>query len=102
MREYAGDAVMVIGTLIIDLSIPGADSLKAKRAVLLSLKDRVRRAFNVAIAEVADNDQWQSAVLAVVTVSNDRRFSNRVLSKVVDVVSKSHNLVVEDYQLDLR
>jgi len=46
--------------------------LKAKRMVLKSLKDRIRKNFNVSIAEVEDNDQWQSAVLAVALVSNDK------------------------------
>ncbi len=54
--------------------------------VLRSLKDRVRRQFNVSVAELEDNDQWSVAGVAVVTVSNDRRFANRVLSKIVELV----------------
>ena len=90
---------MVVGVLQVELRIPGADSLKAKRMVLRSLKDRIRKEFNVSIAEVEDNDQWQSAGLAVAVVSNDRRFANQVLSKVVDFVDGSRDVVVEDYQL---
>lgn len=92
---------MVVGTLELELTISGADSLKAKRMVLRSVKDRVRKRFNVSIAEVDDNDQWQSAVLAVVVVGNDRRFVNQVLSKVVDFVRQSHNFAVEDYRLGM-
>ena len=73
--------------------------MKAKRMVLRSLKDRIRRNFNVSIAEVEDNDQWQSAVLAVALVSNDKRFANQVLSKVMDFIESSRDLVVDDYQL---
>ena len=91
--------VVVVGLLQVELTIPSADSLKAKRMVLRSLKDRIRRNFNVSIAEVEDNDQWQSAVLAVALVSNDKRFANRVLSKVVDFIESSRDLVVDDYQL---
>jgi uncharacterized protein YlxP (DUF503 family) len=90
---------MVVGLLQVELTIPSADSLKAKRMVLRSLKDRVRKNFNVSIAEVEDNDQWQSAVLAVALVSNDKRFANQVLSKVVDFIESSRDLVVDDYQL---
>lgn len=64
-----------------------------------SAKDRIRKNFNVSIAEVEDNDQWQSAVLAVALVSNDKRMANRVLSKVVDFIESSRDLVVDDYQL---
>ncbi len=90
---------MVIGVLQLELSIPGADSLKAKRMALRSVKDRIRQGFNASVAEVDDNELWQHAVLAVVTISNDKRFANQVLSKVVDLVEHSHDLVVEDYSL---
>ena len=73
--------------------------MKAKRMVLRSVKDRVRKNFSVSIAEVEDNDQWQSAVLAVALVRNDKRFANQVLSKVVDFIESSRDLVVDDYQL---
>ncbi|HUJ11030.1 MAG TPA: DUF503 domain-containing protein [Verrucomicrobiae bacterium] len=92
---------MVIGVLQIELTIPSADSLKAKRMVLRSLKDRLRRNFNVSIAEVGENDQWGNAVLAVVMVSNDRRFTNQVLSKIVNLIESSRDLVLDDYQLSL-
>ena len=90
---------MVIGVLQFELTIPGADSLKAKRMVLRSLKDRVRRNFNVSIAEVDDNDLWQGAMLAVVVVANDKRFANQVLSKIVDFVERTHDLVIDDYSI---
>ena len=90
---------MVVGILQVDLSIPSSDSLKAKRMVLRSLKDRIRREFNVSIAEVEDNDQWQSAGLAIAVVSNDRRFANQVLSKIVDFIGKSPEAVIDDYRL---
>lgn len=90
---------MVVGILQVELTIPSADSLKAKRMVIKSLKDLIRNDFNVSIAEVEENDQWQSAVLAVAVVSNNKRFANQVLSKVVDFIGKSHDLVLDDYQL---
>ncbi len=92
---------MVVGVLQVELTIPSADSLKAKRQVLRSLKDRIRRNFNVSVAEVDENDQWQSAVLAVVVASNDKRFANKVLSKIVDFIGDSHDVTVEDYQLGM-
>jgi uncharacterized protein YlxP (DUF503 family) len=90
---------MVVGVLQIELTIPSADSLKAKRMVLRSLKDRIRRNFNVSVAEVDDNDQWQSAVMAAVVVSNDRRFANQVLSKIGDSIKGSRELVMDDYHI---
>jgi hypothetical protein len=92
---------MIVGVLQVELTIPSAHSLKAKRQVLRSLKDRIRNNFNVSVAEVAENDQWQSAGLAVVVASNDKRFANKVLSKVVDFIGDSRDIIVEDYQLGI-
>ena len=92
---------MVVGVLQIELTIPSANNLKAKRQVLRSLKDRIRRNFNVSVAEVGGNDLWQSAGLAVVVASNERRFANKVLSKVMDFIGNSHDIIVEDYQLGI-
>ena len=90
---------MVVGILELELSIPGADSLKAKRMVIRSLKDRIRKNFNVSIAEVGGNDQWQSATLAIAHVGTDRQFANRALSKIVDFTERDRDLLLDDYRL---
>jgi uncharacterized protein YlxP (DUF503 family) len=90
---------MVIGALEVQLMIGGAQSLKDKRRVLRSLKDRIRRTFNVSVAEVEDNDKWQSAVLGVVTVSNDKAHANEVLSKVVNFVEEDGEARLENYRM---
>ncbi len=54
-------------------------SLKDKRQVVKSLKDRLRDRFNVAVAEIDGLDSWQRSVVSVVTVSNDRVFAEQVL-----------------------
>jgi len=74
---------MVVGVLRLTLIIPGARSLKEKRHAVRKIVDRVRARYNVGIAEVADNDVWQRAVLGVAAVANDRSFVNEVLDKVV-------------------
>lgn len=91
---------MIIGSLIIELDIPGAFSLKGKRAVLNRLRDRVRKKFNVAVAEVEENDIWNHAVIAVVTVSNQQRFCNQVLSKVAEFIETLPDCVVEDISME--
>src|SRR6266851_463204 len=74
---------MVVGVLRLTLVVPGARSLKEKRHVVRKITDRVRARYNVSIAEVAENDVWQRAVLGVTAVANDRSFVNEVLDKVV-------------------
>ena len=73
---------MVIGVRSWELHIPGAHSLKEKRSVLKSLKDRLHNQFNVSVAETAHHDVWQRAELTVCTVATDRRQAESVLSAV--------------------
>ncbi len=91
---------MIIGILTVELEIPEAYSLKEKRVVLNRLRDRVRQKFNVAVAEVEENDVWNHAVVAMVTVSNQQRFCNQVLSKVSELVEGLPGLIVEDVVME--
>ncbi len=68
-----------IGVLTLELQIELAHSLKDKRSVVKGLKDRLRRKFNVAVAEIAHQDSWQRSTVAVVTVSGDRTFAEKIL-----------------------
>lgn len=74
---------MVVGLARLTLHLPGSHSLKEKRMVLRSVKDRVRARANVAIAEVADNDLWQRGVLGVAVIGNDAKFVGQTLDEVV-------------------
>ncbi len=70
-----------IGVLTLDLHIQHSQSLKDKRQVVRSLKDRLRSKFNVATAEIDGQDSWQHAVVGVVTVSSDRTRVEQVLGQ---------------------
>jgi uncharacterized protein len=75
---------MPVGLLTIELHIPDAQSLKDKRQVLRSLKDKLRRDFNVAVAELEHHDTWQRSVVGIVTISNEEKHLREVLQKVLD------------------
>ncbi len=75
---------MPVGLLTLELYIPDAQSLKDKRQVLRSLKDRLRREFNVAVAELDHHDMWQRSVVGIVTLSNEEKHVAEVLQKVLD------------------
>ncbi len=92
---------MTVGCCKIELRIPGSDSLKAKRRVVKSVKERVQARFNVGIAEVDRLDDWQRATLGVVTVSNDSRLVDATLSKVVSWIELSGDVLVVDYEIEL-
>jgi uncharacterized protein len=69
----------VIGVLTLEIHVEHSHSLKEKRHVVKSLKDRLRERFNLAVAEIDHLDSWQHAVVAAVTVSNDRVHAEQLL-----------------------
>ena len=91
---------MVIGVLTVELDIGGAHSLKEKRTVLNRVKDRVRQKFNVSIAEIEAHDVWNLAHLGVAVVSNEQRFANQVLSKVIDHIDTIRDCSLADYSIE--
>jgi len=80
---------MNVGVCQLHLRLPENHSLKGKRGIVKSLAGRIGSRFNVTVAETAEQDTWQRAVLAVGYLSNDPRHTNEVLSKVVDFVTAS-------------
>lgn len=71
-----------IGVLTLEIHVESSHSLKEKRHVVKSLKDRLRSRFNVAVAEIDHLDSWQASVVAAVTVSNDRVHAEQILTAV--------------------
>ena len=92
---------MRVGICRIFLRIPENQSLKQKRQVVKSIIDRVKNRFNVAIAEVDALDSHETAVLGAVTLSNDARHVNRVLSHVVNFVEDNASAELIDYDIEL-
>jgi uncharacterized protein YlxP (DUF503 family) len=73
--------MIVIALLTLDIHIPHAHSLKDKRMIIRSLRDRLRTKFNVSVAEVNHQDLWQRAQMSVVTVGSDEGFLQKVLQE---------------------
>ena len=93
---------MNVGVCKITLRLPENQSLKGKRQVVKSITARVRNKFNVSVAEVDDQDVWQLATLGVCCVSDDKRHTNEVLSKVVDfIVGSRFEIEILDYEIEI-
>lgn len=93
---------MNVGVCKIKLRLPENSSLKSKRQVVKSITSRIRNKFNVAVAEVDNHEMWQLATIGICCVSNDRRYTNRVLSKVVDfVVGSRFEVEILDYEIEI-
>lgn len=78
-----------IGLCMLEFHLPGVASLKEKRSIVKSMLARLHNTFNVAAAEIDHLDKWQSAVIAVTSVSNSGSHTNEVLDKVIDWI-ESH------------
>ncbi len=93
---------MHVGVCRVVLRLPGNRSLKEKRRVTRSVIDRVRSRFNVAIAEVEDNDLWQRLTVGISCVSNDGGHANQVLSKVVRYIEETTgDAELLDYEIEM-
>ena len=89
---------MFVGVVRIELHLPGASSLKDKRAVLRSLKDRIRQRAQAAVAEVDHQDLWQRAALGVAVVSGERRQVGELLQSVRQLADGTPGAEVIDWQ----
>jgi uncharacterized protein YlxP (DUF503 family) len=92
---------MHIGLLQIHLHLPGVISLKDKRHILSSLKDRIKLKTNVSVAEIEYLDAWQESLIAVVTVSNETNRVNQVLESVLKTVRDTQGAELTDYQIEM-
>lgn len=90
---------MHIGLLTLEIFIPDAHSLKEKRIVLRSLKDRLRK-FNISIAECAHQDLWQRSTLGIVSISSDHLILEQMLNAVVEETEKIINGSLSSYEID--
>lgn len=79
---------MVVALLSVELHLAGARSLKDKRMVLRSIRDRLKK-FNVAVAEVEHQDLWQRAELGIVTLAASGEAVDRVLAAVAEEIERT-------------
>ena len=77
---------MVVGVETVELFISESQSLKDKRQVLHSLKDRLHGKYNVSVAEVDGQDLWQRAVIGLACVANESRHVNQVLEQALNMI----------------
>jgi len=93
---------MIVGVCKIKLRMPENMSLKDKRRVLKSIIAQLKNRFNVSVAEVDDQQLWQMATLGVCCLSNDSRYTNEVLSKVVNFIDNSRfEIEMLDYEIEI-
>ena len=91
---------MIIGLVRATLSLPESRSLKDKRRVLRSLKDRTLNRMNVSVAEVGRQDQWQMAEMAFVTVAAEAQVVQQRVSEICSMLQTSAHFLLVDLQTE--
>jgi uncharacterized protein len=89
----------VIAFLTLELHIEAAQSLKDKRQVVRSLKDRLRASFNVSVAELDSSGIWNRATIGVVSISDSRDYLDGLMKKVehqATRIANNHGAEVAD------
>ncbi len=92
---------MIIGLLTLDLHLLEANSLKSKRWVIKSLKDRIKNKFNVSIAEVDGSNLWQRSVIGIAIVSNETKMINKVLNEIRNLVLSIPSVELIDSTMEM-
>jgi hypothetical protein len=92
---------MRIGVLRVHFSILDAHSLKEKRMVIRSLKDRLLNNFNVSVAEVGSNDKWQVGEIGIAAVGNESRFVSSVMENVKNFIQSNPAIRVIEAEIEI-
>ena len=92
---------MKVGCCQVRFYLHGNNSLKGKRKVVLSMKDRVRNKFNVSISEVGDQDSWQNIQLGLAAVGPDAPYLDGLLKQAVDFLENLHLAELTDCKFEL-
>ena len=83
-----------------EIHIPMASSLKEKRKVIQSLIARCKNNYNVAVAELGQNDLWQRSTIGIVTLGNDRNYLDQQCRKIIEFVEEFAGLQVLNHHLE--
>jgi uncharacterized protein YlxP (DUF503 family) len=93
---------MVIGTAVIQLSLPGIHSLKQKRSLLKGLIARLHKQFNISCGEVDFHDVWQSAAIGIALVSTSAAHADRALDRIVTWIEDNRpDVMVVDHHIEI-
>ena len=93
-------AGMLVGVLKLRLHIEGNRSLKGKRRVIKQIKESILNKFGATVAEVGEQDKWQTAVLGVGLIGNDERRINASLDRILNHVENMHLAELADHEME--
>lgn len=90
-----------LGVLLVSIHIPSAQSLKDKRMVMRSVRERVKSRFNVSVAELDGQDKWQTATFGFAMIGTDNRLIDSSLQKVLNYIESFGTFYVCDHRVEV-
>ena len=90
-----------IGRCALDLHVENCQSLKDKRRVISSLKEKLRNRFNCAVCEYGDLSLWQRTQLGITLCANDRVVLDSVIKSLVDYLNRMHLATIVDFKYEI-
>lgn len=91
---------MIIGFLSLEIYLPYSHSLKDKRKRLLSLKNRLKKKYNVAFAELDFQEKWQRTKIGIVTLNNQKRIMESLFNKILTDAEENIDGQIIDHQIE--
>jgi hypothetical protein len=91
--------LMQVGCCSIKFFLHGNRSLKEKRRVIRTIKDRLKNKFNISVSEIGHQDVWQTLHLGIVAVNSDPKYLEGQMNRVVDAVEQMHLAEITDCQI---
>lgn len=93
---------MLVGTLCVQVYIPGSSSLKDKRRTVKSMMAKVQHRFNVSIAELYSEDLWQRATIGIAYIGDSREHVERQLQYVLNFLDVEPDWEIIKVDMDLK
>lgn len=92
---------MIVGTCLLKLRIYDSNSLKDKRHAIKSIVERIQSRFNVSIAEIDLNDNWEVSIVGFACVSNSTNHANQILSNVINFVDGDSRVEIIEHEIEI-
>jgi uncharacterized protein YlxP (DUF503 family) len=87
---------LYVGQCTLDLHVPNCQSLKEKRRVIKSIKERLKNRYNVSVCEFGDLSLWQRTQLGIVTCGNERTIVDSTIKTVINFLERVHTVTLLD------
>ena len=91
---------MIVGVLKLKLFARGVHSLKEKRRIVLSLKEKLKNRFNISIVESDDQDIWQKIEISIAMISNSKSYIEKIFRQTEEITEGSYSVEVVDVKVD--